>query len=290
MKNKIALVVIYNHRYDKNIDIIEELYKNRFTDIFHLMPFYDGDKPNVIPVYENSHYFQGYIAQGFKNYFNEKYEHYFFVADDMILNPIINEDNYKEIFHLDTETDFIPGLFYPRIDRYWPHTKKAIEWKMKLAGLEIANLLPDYDLALEKMEYFGIKQEYRSTKEVYGEDIHIDGNYRPPYPMAASYSDITIISKYSIKKFCYYCGIFAASHLFVEWGLPTSLVLACKKIIFEKDLTLRGRSLWTKQDYEILEKYGKNLKKLLDDFPQDYIYLHPIKLSKWNVDGFILKH
>jgi len=240
------------------------------------MPFYDGNKPNVIPVYENSHYFQGYLAQGLKSYFNEKYEHYFFVADDMILNPIINEENYKEIFKLDMETDFISGLFYPK-NWYWPHTKNAIEYKMKLVGLEIASQLPSYDVALEKMEHFGIKQEYISARYVFRK--------RPSYPMAASYSDIAVISKYSIKKFCHYCGIFAASHLFVEWALPTSLVLACKKIVSEKDLTLQGRALWTKEDYEILEKYEQNLKKLLDDFPQNYIYLHPIKLSKWNVDS-----
>jgi hypothetical protein len=283
--SKVALIVIYNHRYDKNIDIIEKLYKKRFTDIFHLMPFYDGNAPNVIPVYENSYYFQGYIAQGLKSYFKEKYEHYFFVADDMILNPIINENNYKEIFKLDLETDFIKGIFYPK-NFDWFQTQRAIKYKMKLDGLEIMNLLPSYDDALKKIENFGIKQEYINAEgNFFPKDLPTEAKYKPEYPMVASYSDIAIVSKYSIEKFCHYCGIFAASHLFVEWALPTSLVLACEKIVCEKDLTLRGRALWTKQDYEILEKYEKNLKKLLDDFPQSYIYLHPIKLSKWNTDS-----
>jgi len=282
------LIVIYNHRYDKNIDIIEKIYENRFTNIFHLMPFYDGNKQNVIPIYENSYYFQGYIAQGLKSYFNEKYEHYFFVADDMILNPIINEENYMKIFKLDLETDFISELFYPK-NSYWTHTRHSIEYKMKLAGLEIANLLPSYDVALEKIEHFGIKQEYISAKYAYGENAYIDGNYKPSYPMAGSYSDIAVVSKYSIKKFCYYCGIFAASHLFVEWALPTSLVLACKKIISEKDLTLQGRALWTEQDYGILEKYEQNLKQLLDEFllakfgkTLYEIYFKPYNEKIWN--------
>ena len=50
----VALVVIYNHRYDGNISIVEDLYRERFREIFHLVPFYDGDRPNVIPVYESS--------------------------------------------------------------------------------------------------------------------------------------------------------------------------------------------------------------------------------------------
>ena len=44
------------------------------------MPFYQrpggerGDKKeeqNIIPVYDNSHYFQGYVAHGFHHYYQE---------------------------------------------------------------------------------------------------------------------------------------------------------------------------------------------------------------------------
>jgi hypothetical protein len=44
MSSTVALVIIYNHRYDKNIDILESIYANRFSNIFHIVPFYDGDK------------------------------------------------------------------------------------------------------------------------------------------------------------------------------------------------------------------------------------------------------
>ena len=77
--NKVALIIIYNHKFDRNIDILENIYKDRFSNIYHLVPFYTGDKSNVISVYENSHYFQGYVAQGFKSYFKEEFEHYFFI-------------------------------------------------------------------------------------------------------------------------------------------------------------------------------------------------------------------
>src|SRR5205085_6532757 len=71
-----ALVIIYNHQYDENIERLEHLYKRRFGSIFHLVPFYRGSRSNVVPVYENSHYFQGYIAQAFRAFFREDFSHY----------------------------------------------------------------------------------------------------------------------------------------------------------------------------------------------------------------------
>jgi hypothetical protein len=37
---------------------------------------YDGNEPNVIPVYDNSFKFQGYIAQAYARIFDPKYSHY----------------------------------------------------------------------------------------------------------------------------------------------------------------------------------------------------------------------
>ena len=106
-------------------------------------------------------------------------------------------------------------------------------------------------------------------------------SYNLSYPIVGSYSDIFIISAKSIKKFCHYCGIFAATKLFVEVALPTSVVLSSDEIITEKDLCLQGKALWTNEDYQELEKYENSLTKLMTGFPPKYIYLHPVKLSKW---------
>lgn len=40
----VALIVVYNHRYDRNIEVVERIYAGRFSNIFHLVPFYDGTK------------------------------------------------------------------------------------------------------------------------------------------------------------------------------------------------------------------------------------------------------
>ena len=70
MNNKynLTLVIVFNHRYDKNIAALEKIYRKKFFNIKFLVPFYNGDREDVIPIYENSHYFQGYFAQGYHLY------------------------------------------------------------------------------------------------------------------------------------------------------------------------------------------------------------------------------
>jgi hypothetical protein len=104
------------------------------------------------------------------------------------------------------------------------------------------------------------------------------------YPLARSYCDVLAISTVSIKRFCHYCGIFAAPSLFAELAIPTALVLAADKIVTEQDLALRGKALWTQEQLDELNPYGRRLGRLLRGFPADYLYLHPVKLSQWTVE------
>jgi len=157
MKKEVALIIIYNHRYDKNIEVVENLYKSRFSNIFHLVPFYDGERSNVIAVYENAFYFQGYIAQGLKLFFNENFVHYFFIADDLILNPEINENTYQDYFKLEENRSYIP--FFIRlheIKTYWSRVKEAYNYKIKVRNIEAENELPTYSEALKKFQKFGL--------------------------------------------------------------------------------------------------------------------------------------
>jgi hypothetical protein len=306
-KMKVALIIIYNHQYNKNIDIIEQIYKDRFSDIYHLVPFYNGEKENVIPVYECSYYFQGYVSQGLHGFFKEKYSHYFFVADDMILNPIINENNYCDIFNLEANTSFIPGFITLHEEKYWRRIGDAFRWNIRISGVEASNMLPSYENTLNKFSKFGLTIKPLSFSQIWKPTdtwfqffcsrkflkrfgtfcmylIHGKKNYTLSYPIVGSYSDIFIISANSIKEFCHYCGIFATTKLFVEVALPTSVVLSSEEIITEKDLNFKGKALWTTEDYKELEKFENSLTKLMDNFPPNYIYLHPIKLSQWKTE------
>jgi len=152
---KIALIIIYNHQYNKNINIIERIYKDRFSNIYHLVPFYYGEKANVIPVYECSYFFQGYIAQGLKSYFKEEYTHYFFIADDLMLNPTINEDNYSEHLKLNPNSCFIPEFITLHDQDAW-RTGEAFRWNINFKGVEAKNQLPNYEKALQKFQQFNL--------------------------------------------------------------------------------------------------------------------------------------
>lgn len=326
MPSSVALIFIFNHRYDKNIDVLEAMYKHRFSNIYHLVPFYDGDKKNVIPVYESSQHFQGYIAQGLKSYFDEKYEHYFFLGDDLILNAAINEDNYKEHFQLSSDASFIPEIFNlhnltnnntlrflpvnllhnnTNNKWYWCKIGECIKtYKHKMFGVENNNEMPTYQEAEKILSDRGYAIKPCNYYDMYGGIFPVNSatvkfakhstsffkTFKLPYPLVGSYSDIVIVSKSTIKKFCHYCGVFATNRLFVEFAIPTALLLASNKVVTELNINKRGKIYWlyTKEEVENYEAdmkpYNNNIKQLLANFPEERLYIHPIKLSKWKTE------
>ena len=299
--SKVALIIIYNHQYNRNIATLEAIYRDRFSCIYHLVPFYQGAQPNVIPVYENSFYFQGYVAQGFRHFFGEQFEHYFFVADDLFLNPSINENNYAEHLRLSPRASFIPGIIsLHEVDTFWPRVPEAYSYRAEQPGIEAAAQLPDHNAALARFQRFGLALgplrhdqiweraplfPMRSIRQARDTLRAINGRHRKyalPYPLAGAYSDIFVISSCSIRQFSHYCGVTAATRLFVEVGLPTSLILCAEELVTEADLTLKGKALWTKEDLSTLDRYGNSLPALAAGFPSGLLYLHPVKLSKWH--------
>jgi len=305
---KVVLIIIYNHQYNKNIEIVERIYKNKFSNIYHLVPFYRGEKSNVIAVYQSSYYFHGYVSQGLKSFFKKEYSHYFFIADDMILNPMINEDNYREYLHLSDHSCFIPRLStIDEAQRFWSMNLHAITYNTKSPGVEAEKQLPTYAEANEALKKLNIvnkplrfehiwkkpQNRIEWVKKVkkdkrflirYLKNKATGKKYNLSYPLVRSYSDIFVISSDAIKPFCHYAGVFSATRLFVELAIPTALVFSAKEIKTEKDIHLKGRALWTKEDLSVLDKYEYKLQYLLDNFPESQLYMHPVKLSKWNTN------
>jgi len=306
MPSKIPLIIIYNHKFEENIAILESIYAPRFSKIFHLMPFYRGKKTNVIPVYENSFYFQGYVAQAFKHFFDPENTHYLFISDDLLLNPGISETNIPQHFQIDSAANFIPELIelYKRpLDQFWSRMRLAYEYKPNKEGVEIANEIPSYNEALKKFQNLSLSigplkfaQLYRKPRLFFNrKDSKLElrkwikwfsnfpnhNRLNLGYPLVGSYSDIFLISQDNIEDFCHYCGAFAANQLFVEFAVPTAIALTAKKITTEKSLNLEGKTLWTDNEYKVLDRFNYNLGKLLNEFPSQWLYVHPIKLSKW---------
>ena len=308
---KPCLIIIFNHRYDKNLPVLRKIYSLHFRHIYFLVPFYNGTDPDVIPVYESSCFFQSYLAQGYHRFFREDFTHYIFTGDDCLLNPLVNENNFMEQTGLADGADFIPGFieFHKLKEGGWWHTQKAIDFFHNRQGAEVQRELPSREEALQRFSKHGLTIQPLTSQNIFG-NIKIPflrwwqapiykefflrvkwkryrkkGKIELPYPVAGSYSDMFIITKESITDFCRYCGILASIGLFVEIAIPTALLLSSEKILQEKDMRLKGKALWSAEEIDEVEKtFNKSLSQLMSGFPADQLYYHPVKLSKWNND------
>jgi hypothetical protein len=305
---KVALVVIYNHRFDRNIGAIERIYAGRFSHVFHLMPFYAGDRKNVIPVYENSHYFQGYVAQAFPHLRHGGFTHYLFVADDLVLNPAIDERNFLETMGLPDGHDYLPQVHAGGSNqRFWMHSLNACRWEVRVPGVEAAAELPSCEEALARLARHGIfpkPYEFeRLWRTPHTADEWLRRAVRDPrfclryvlarwrgtkypsrYPVISGYSDVFVVTARSMPEFCRFCGVFAATRLFVENAIPTALALASHALRYEGGIRLRGKALWSARDLSELDVHRRSMRALLDAFPPERLFIHPVKLSGWIMD------
>lgn len=311
------LVIIYNHNFSSNIDRVENVYKSRFSKIFHLVPFYDGDKANVIPVYESSHYFQGYVSQSIGKFYDSNVKHYFFIADDLLLNPLVNEHNYNEYLGIDDEASWIEELVdLSSLTKFWSRATEAIKWKpQRISGVEIISFLPSKNIFLQRSEKYNIKSNKISFRSAYPSifflikimifslktknfgllisNIYKSSAYlylpnyfkkfKTQYNLVGAYSDIFVVSSKDILYFAHLSGMFAATNLFVELAIPTALIHSSNNLRTSSNSRLSGKAIWSSKELlNIEKKFDLSLNKLLDNFPINQLYFHPIKLSKWS--------
>ena len=297
MNNKIALLIIYNHRFDKNIPRLDELYAGKFSHVYHIVPFYDGQKDNVLAVYDNSFYFESYIAQAYQKIKDKGFSHFFFVADDMILNPAINENNLFDFTGISSDSSWIKDL---RDYKTHPHYVPMFT-PIKQNGIEVSKFLPSCEdvckiLDKNNLSYFPSKLygigdffhriKQRALKSAINAIKYVfSGIKNKSYPAIWGYSDVLLIPSAYMEKFALYCGAFGGLNVFVENATPLALLLASDKILTEKDIKLKVVSqlygLGRDGQKEFEDKYAYSLQKLLSDYPKDWLLCHPIKLSKW---------
>jgi hypothetical protein len=315
-----CLIIVFNHKYDKNISRLEEIYSSKFKNIFFLVPFYTGDNPRVIPVYESSFYFQGYFAQGYTTFYRPEFTHYFFIGDDLILNPTLNETNYAELLGLEEGASYLPEintLRGPNDDstpsspkqRFWVHTIRGIDFYGNRRGSETKHELPSYEEVLQKLASHGVEIRPLSYGNIFG-PLTMPSNFSQvtstartlwtyywtwrhrkvqgdkqqlqlQYPLVFGYSDVIVISKQVIERFCHLCGVFAAMGLFVEMAVPTALLLSTNNILTDEKSKLKGTPLWGDDITKLEEKYKLNLEAMMADFPKSQLHYHPVKLSRW---------
>jgi hypothetical protein len=299
--SNIALLVVFNHRYDANLPRLRKLYNN-FENVYFLVPFYDGLDKDVIPVYESSDNFSGYFAQAWQHLKNIKVDYWFVVADDMVINPRINPDTLAFNLRISPKDSYIPELHRFNKTTQWIHAHKSLSFTFNNPYLQIVNELPDKEKAEQIMKRHNLLSQGLSFHKVYNEhyvcDPYHQYNYRyfndkknsdsnlpiqSEYPFVFGYSDIFCIGSVNMERFCHYCGVFAAAGLFVEIAIPTSILLATKgKTVTQNDISLKGLALWGHDAYTEMEnRYDLSLSKLIAEFPRKQLFMHPVKLSRW---------
>lgn len=303
MSGEVCLLIIYNHRYDANIEKLEKIYKSRFSDIYHIMPFYDGTKENVIPVYECSFRFEGYVAQAIKN-IDKYYEQYFFVADDVVLNPNINEENYKSWFGLKENSAFITFTKPIHEMNGWAINRRFMDplpkfelyhgtlWKNEIIPAEEAFAIAESkgyqrdDFCVDLHMVWDARKKLREYPRLFVLffKVLLLGKQYCPYPIWGGYSDVFIIPGKDMKKIAHMLGVFAAMDLFVEMAIPTAMHLVCDEVVEENDLQAKSKTLWGNVEREELEKrYQRSYRKLIKEWEKDCLFIHPIKLSGWEM-------
>lgn len=294
----VCLVVIFNHRYEENIDKLKEIYKGRFSDIKFLMPFYSGNDENVIPVFDSSYYFNAYVTQAYERLCSKSYKHYFFVADDLLLNPAINEDNYEAYFDIynksliSTPRDMIscglPLRSYLNVWDSFNYVTSGCHWEREL---------PTAKEACDQLETHGFSNIVQVNNEVFKNKSWRKENMlyayrRPkvalkvmaskfelPYPIVCGFSDFYIIRGDKLKEFCFISGVFSAINLQVEMATPTAMLLTHSPD--EIRLLERGKNVYHARDYQYLKTYSGILQELVEKWDKDCAFIHPIKLSQW---------
>lgn len=297
---KTALVVIFNHRYDKNIDKLRQIYKHRFSMIRYLVPFYDGQDEEVIPVYESSYQFQGFLIQAYEKLADLGADFYYFVADDLILAPWINENNIVDYLDMVNKDVFIYEVNNINRDGgyAWKHSRQVYRAFEDKQAVNYEQEIPTFDDAMSKFESFlNEKVLDKYEKNYFGKGLKLKEKIRfyynnkgtkIPYPLAHGYSDTFMIGRNVLYPISRLCGIFSAMNMFVEIAFPTAVVLTVdrSKVTCMDDIQEKVSSniMWSFEEIESLhEKHGGNLSSLFESWDAKCFCIHPIKLSKWTI-------
>jgi hypothetical protein len=314
--SQVEAVFLFNHRFERNIGKLDEIYGERFPSRTYLMPFARSSRADVCGVYETSWHFSGHVAQGAHRFRRADASHYVFVSDDLILNPALHAGNIAEALGLDANTGYIKSLASIDASRYsWHRALQAtIALRRNAAGFDYRAELPSPEDALERFRRLGIdmaRPVFRSAAELryaLGTLPSRAGYLSMPwaarlhgkpsdYPLLGGYADFFVVPASAIDAFVHYCGVFAALDIFAEVAVPTALALAADRVVTElvpgeqfddaaarrnPDVAFKGVEFWDPEETPAFgNRFGFSQERLLTEFPKDWLYVHPVKLSQW---------
>lgn len=298
--------------------MLERIYGERFPDRHYVIPFASTEarkSPRVIPVDEAGWYFSRHIAVACQQlYESSAASHFAFVADDLLLNPALDAESMIDVLRLAPDTAYIKSLCFLDSLRYRWHRaiQETVAFRHQGRSLDYLKELPSPALALGKFRELGIATDLPRIKSIdelryalftlpgligLHNAFWIAYMHRRPsgYPFLAGYSDFVVVPRSALLEFGKYCGVFAALNAFAEIAVPTALALSTNRIRTElpinshfMDLPARARGLTEMQGCEFWDRraldafmagFNGDVLSLLDAFPSELLYVHPVKLS-----------
>jgi len=323
---KTALVVLFNHQYDRNIPVIREIYSRRFSSLLQLMPYYKGSDSDVCSVFGNSFQFYDYILQARERIRRMEGDYFLIIGDDLLLNPRFDEFSTSSLLGIHGEDEcYLDGFVDVSLPLCYRGTLEAHRFSMTPPGIDAGSVnrnVPSYEEArqilksrnlmrhddLSRVRMFLPKWSsngiYANWKVLKGRVWHLLNywkhrikKYRYSYPVVFGYSDIVCIPKGKFDDFCRILEVFSAWNMFVELAIPTALqLLPGARLVTLEDTRYKSGNVWFPQDPEHFEAMnavidglvassGADLGRLLAAFPEEYLYLHPVKLSRFSSQG-----
>lgn len=324
---KTALVVLFNHQYDRNIPVIREIYSGRFSGLLQLMPYYRGSDPDVCSVYGNSFQFYDYILQARERIRNLEGDHILIIGDDLLLNPKFDEFSTPSLLGIHGDgTCYLDGFVDVSLPQCYRGTVEAHRFSMTPPGIDAGSVnknVPSYEEArqilksrnlmrhdeLSRVRMFmpkwcpggGIHANWKVLKgriwHLLNHWKHRIKKYPYSYPVVFGYSDIVCLPKGKFDDFCRILEVFAAWNMFVELAIPTALqLLPGTRLATLEDTRYKSGNVWFPQDpehfeamngviEELVSSSSGDIGKLLSSFPEEYLYLHPVKLSRFGKQG-----
>lgn len=297
---KICLVILFNHRFERNLTVLDRIYGPRFDHIRHLMPFATVQDPRVIPVFDNSHRFQNFFPQSLSRLLEVDASHFVVVGDDLILNPDIHQGNLLQLLDIHEDEGYIKNFrTLHDLNYFWGHALNAYFTFEQTPGLEWKSLLPSIDDARRRLEAHGVRlgdmvvsqetkrliiETARERGSNYIDRYALRDNSAPlAYPMVAGYSDFFVVPRSALHEFAHICGAFAGMNLFAEIAIPTALLMSTRRVKFEQD-RLKGLEIWGgREQREFGSNFGFSIRNLFQTH-EDKLYVHPVKLSRWQWD------
>ncbi len=115
-----------------------------------------------------------------------------------------------------------------------------------------------------------------ATDRKLSEDYH--------YPLFEGLADFMVIPASKMESFAHLCGVFAAARLFVETAIPTAFVFTMDKIRSIRDTSYKPAMMWGDERNELVRAHDGRFSHLIENWPLEILYYHPVKLSQWKFD------